>query len=149
MKIFIGTDHAGFELKEKLKKHLKTQEHEIVDCGAHTYQKTDDYPDFIAEAAKEVSKNTDALGVVLGYSGAGECIVANKINGIRAFLAVSEENVRLAKAHNNANIISFGAHFTDEKTAVKLLNLFLSTPFSAEERHKRRINKITKLENEA
>ena len=147
MKIFIGADHAGFEFKENLKSFLEERGHEVEDCGAFELDLDDDYPDFIAPAAKKVAQNPGSFGIVLGKSGAGECIVANKIKGIRAFLGVSEQNVRLAREHNDANVISLGSELVDFEKAKQLAEVFLNTPFSNEERHKRRIEKIKNLEN--
>lgn len=148
MKVFLGTDHAGFEFKERIKEFLEQEGYEVVDCGAHAFDKDDDYPDLISKAALEVSSNLkkNARGIVLGKSGAGEAMVANKIKGIRAFLAVNEKNVRLAREHNDANVISLGSEIVPLPKAKKLIKLFLETPFSNEERHKRRIKKITELE---
>lgn len=146
MKIFLGTDHAGFEMKESIKTFLASQGHEVYDCGSLEYDKNDDYPDFVSIAAQKVSENSESFGIVFGYSGAGECIVANKIKGIRAILGVNEENVTLSREHNNANVLSLGSHFTDTRKAEELVNLFLTIPFSNEERHIRRINKISDLE---
>lgn len=146
MKIFLGTDHAGFAFKEEIKSFLLKKQYDVEDCGAYEFDKDDDYPDFIAKAARQVAKTPGSFGIVLGKSGAGECIVANKINGIRAFLAVNKENVLLARQHNDANVISFGSSLLSVASAKELLLLFLTTPFSQEERHKRRIDKITQLE---
>ncbi|EKD64470.1 MAG: hypothetical protein ACD_50C00378G0004 [uncultured bacterium] len=146
MKIYLGTDHAGFELKEKIKSYLVENGYEIEDCGAFSFDKDDDYPDFIANAALGVSKNTDSKGVVFGKSGAGECIVANKIKGIRAILGFNKENVELSRLHNDANVLSLGSAFTNDDLAKELVKIFLDTPFSNEERHSRRIAKIKKLE---
>lgn len=148
MKIYLGTDHAGFELKEAVKKYLLDKGYLIEDCGAYTFDKLDDYPDFIAKAASGVAKDTDVFGVVFGKSGAGECIVANKIDGIRSFLGINKENVRLAREHNDANVLSLGSAFITPQEANELIEIFLHTPFSNEERHKRRIEKIRKLEEE-
>ena len=146
MKVYLATDHAGFEFKENLKAFLHEKGYEVGDCGAFEYDKDDDYPDFISVAARKVSENPDSFGVVLGKSGAGECIVANKIKGIRAVLGVSEQNVRLAREHNDANVISLGSELIDFERAKKFVELFINTPFSNEERHKRRIEKIKQLE---
>ena len=146
MKIYLGTDHAGFELKEKIKSYLVENGYEIEDCGAFSFDKDDDYPDFIANAALGVSKDTDSKGVVFGKSGAGECIVANKIKGIRAILGFNKENVELSRLHNDANVLSLGSAFTNDDLAKELVKIFLDTPFSNEERHSRRIAKIKKLE---
>lgn len=147
MKVYLGTDHAGFEYKEKVKSLLETLGYEPVDCGAFEFNKEDDYPDFVAEAARKVASDAGSMGVVFGKSGAGECIVANKIIGIRAFLAINERNVQLAREHNDANVMSIGFDFIKEEDLESLLKTFLETSFSGEERHKRRIEKISKLES--
>jgi ribose 5-phosphate isomerase B len=147
MKIFLGTDHAGFELKEEIKKFLNERGHEVVDCGAVEFDPNDDYPDFCAEAARGVSANEGSIGFVFGKSGAGEAITANKFKGIRAVLAVDEGNVKLAREHNDANVLSLGARFYTNETAKNLVKLFIDTPFSNEERHKRRIEKIKSIES--
>lgn len=149
MTIFLGTDHAGFELKESIKNFLDSAGYKIEDCGAYEFNREDDYPDFVSIAAQSVVKNPDSFGIVFGYSGAGECIAANKIAGARAVLGVSEENVKLTRQHNNANVLSLGSHFTDKSLAEKLVQLFLNTPFSGEERHVRRLEKISRLEHHA
>ncbi len=149
MKVYLATDHAGFAFKEKIKTYLTEEGYDVEDCGTFIFDKDDDYPDFIAVAAEKVARDPNAMGVVLGKSGAGECIVANKIKGIRSFLGVSEENVRLAREHNDANVLSLGSVLVSEDLAKKLAKLFLETPFSNEERHKRRIEKIKKIESNA
>lgn len=146
MKVYLGTDHAGFELKEQIKSYLKEKGHDIEDCGAFNFDKNDDYPDFIAKAAIGVSKDPSSKGIVFGKSGAGECIVANKIKGIRAIIGFSKKNMELARLHNDANILSLGSAFVNENLAKELVKIFLETPFSNEERHKRRIEKIRKIE---
>lgn len=148
MKIFIAADHAGFELKEQIKSYLQEKGYELEDCGAFILDKTDDYPDFIAKAAMGVAKDPNFKGIVFGKSGAGECIVANKIRGIRAVLGVNKENVTLSRTHNDANILSLGAILVNAETAKELVNIFLETPFVGEPRHVRRINKIRKIEHE-
>ncbi len=148
MKIYLATDHAGLEFKEKIKSILLNLGHEPEDCGALTLDPTDDYPDFIKIAARKVSNDQNSLGIVFGKSGAGECMVANKINGIRSFLAVNELNVRLAREHNNANVMSIGSEIIKEEELETLIKLFIETPFSNEERHLRRITKISQIENE-
>lgn len=146
MKVFLGADHAGFELKEKLKEFLMKEGLEVVDKGAYIYDKDDDYPDFCADAARGVSESPENRGFVFGKSGSGEMIVANKIKGIRCALALNEENVRLSREHNNANMLSFGSEFVSEDKMQGLALLFLKTDFTNEERHVRRIEKIAKLE---
>ncbi len=146
MKVFLGTDHAGFDLKEHVKKFLQENKYDVVDCGALSFDKNDDYPDFCSKAAIGAAKAPDSFGFVFGKSGAGECIVANKIKGIRAVLGINEKNVQLAREHNDANVLSLGSDFVSNEKACDLALLFLKTPFSNEERHKRRIEKIKKLE---
>ncbi len=147
MKIYLATDHAGFDLKEKVKADLQTKGYDVEDCGAHEFNKDDDYPDFISLAAEKVSEHPGSFGIVLGKSGAGECIAANKVKGIRSFLGVNEENVRLAREHNDANVLSLGSALVSEEKALELAELFITTPFSNEERHVRRIEKIKAIEN--
>lgn len=146
MKIFIAADHAGFELKQRIILFLKELGNEVEDCGAFELNNNDDYPDFVKNAAKRVAETPDSLGLVLGKSGAGECIAANKIRGIRAFLAMNKDNVKLAREHNNANIMSIGTAFLTYEEATDLITIFLNTPFSNEQRHQRRIEKIKELE---
>lgn len=148
MKIYLATDHAGFELKEEIKAYLQDHNYEVEDCGALTYDQTDDYPDLIVVAAQRVANDLTSKGIVFGKSGAGEAIVANKVNGIRAILGFSEDNVLLAREHNDANVLSLGSGFVSPDLGKKLVQLFLDTPFTAEERHKRRIQKIAELEKQ-
>lgn len=147
MKVYLGTDHAGFELKEKVKSYLLEKGFEVEDCGAFEFDKNDDYPDFISKAAKKTSEDPSSFGIVFGKSGAGECIVANKIKKIRAALGFSEENVNLARKHNDINVLSLGSEFVNEELAKKLVDIFLTTKFTNEERHVRRIEKIVNIEN--
>jgi ribose 5-phosphate isomerase B len=147
MKIYMGTDHAGFELKEKIKSYLLEKGVEVEDCGTYKFDKDDDYPDIISRTAMSVSENPESKGIIFGKSGAGECMVANKIKGIRAVLGFSIKNVELSRLDNNANILSLGSIFTNEDLAKELVDIFLKTKFSNEERHARRIGKITDVEN--
>jgi ribose 5-phosphate isomerase B len=146
MKIYLASDHAGFDLKEKIKDFLTTQGYELEDCGDFTPNPDDDYPVFIAKAAEKVSKDESSKAIVFGKSGAGEEIVANKFTNVRAVLGFSEENVRLSREHNDANILSLGSEFVDFDKAEKLVKIFLETNFSGEERHKRRLKEISDLE---
>lgn len=146
MKIYLASDHAGLELKEKIKTYLGEKNYEVEDCGAFEFEKDDDYPDFVSAAAERVAKNEGSMGIVFGKSGAGEAIVANKIKGIRSALGFSRENVLLLRTHNDANVLALGSAFVSEKEAKELVILFLETPFSDEERHKRRIEKIKQIE---
>ncbi len=148
MKIFIGSDHAGFELKEKIKEYLMNENWQVEDRGAFVLDNNDDYPNFIKLVAEAVSLDKDSFGIVLGGSGQGEQIVANKIDGIRAieYYGGNLEIIKLGREHNNANILSLGARFIDEKEAFDAVKIFLKTKFSEEERHSRRLKKITKIE---
>jgi ribose 5-phosphate isomerase B len=143
-KIYIGSDHAGYELKEKLKIYLGSLGYGVEDKGAFNLDPIDDYPDFIKPTAEEVSKNKDSFGIILGGSGEGEQISANKIEGIRAieYYGGNLDIVRLGREHNNANILSLGARFIKEDEAKEAVKIFIETPFSEDERHIRRINKI-------
>ena len=145
MKVFVGSDHAGFELKAKVVAHLKTLGHEAVDCGPHAFDPEDDYPPFCFEAARRAVEEK-TLGVVIGGSGNGEAIAANKVKGARCALAHSEETARLGRLHNDANVISLGARMLSEADALKFVEVFVSTAFSKEERHIRRIALLTAYE---
>lgn len=147
MKIYIASDHAAFELKNFIKDQLINGGYDVEDCGAYQFDPNDDYPDIIKEAAFKASQTLGSFGVVLGKSGTGEAIVANKIKGIRAVVAFNDENVRLSREHNNANVISLGSQFVNNEQAIMLVKLFINTPFSNEERHVRRIEKIKSLES--
>lgn len=148
MKIYLATDHAAFELKKFVKNELVNGGYDVEDCGALEFDPHDDYPDLIKIAAQKVSGDQGSFGVVFGKSGTGEAIVANKIKGVRAVIAFNEENVRLSREHNNANVISIGSQFVTNEQAIMLIKLFLNTSFTNEERHIRRIEKISQLENE-
>lgn len=144
MKIYIGTDHAGFELKEKLKPFLADLGYEVEDKGAFSYNESDDYPDFVRPVAEAVASNEGSLGIVLGKSGEGEAMVTDKVKGIRTavYYGGSLDIPRLAREHNNANILSLGAGFLTEDEAKEAVKIFIKTPFSGEERHERRVEKI-------
>lgn len=147
MKVYLGTDHAGLEFKNEISDYLKKEGYDVVDCGAKEFDKDDDYPDFIGKVGEFVSQDPDgSRGVVLGKSGAGEAMVANKYRGVRAFLAVNEKNVQLAREHNNANVISLGSEIVNLVSAKKFVKLFLETKFPGEARHMRRIRKIGIIE---
>jgi len=146
MRLHIGSDHAGLELKNELLAHLVNNGHDVTDHGPYEYDALDDYPDFCIPAAQAVAKDESSLGIVIGGSGNGEQISANKVKGIRAVLAWSIETAKLGKEHNNANVVSIGGrmHSIDECKAI--IDAFIATPFSNDERHIRRINKIAKFE---
>jgi ribose 5-phosphate isomerase B len=147
MRVHLGSDHAGFELKERLVSRLQELGHEPVDHGPKQYDAVDDYPPYVLRAAEGVAKDPGALGIVIGGSGNGEAIAANKVKGIRCALAHSEDTAKLGREHNNANVVSIGARMHDEATAVRLVELFLATPYSNEERHSRRIAMLTAYES--
>ncbi|MEV0091562.1 ribose-5-phosphate isomerase [Streptomyces sp. NPDC050738] len=146
MRVYLGSDHAGFELKNHLVEWLKAHGHEPVDCGPHIYDAVDDYPPFCLRAAEKTAADSDSLGIVIGGSGNGEQIAANKVKGVRAILAWSEETAALGREHNDANVISIGGrmHTLDEMT--KFIEIFLATPFTGEERHQRRIDMLSAYE---
>lgn len=150
MRIHIATDHAGLELKAKLVTYLSEKGHEVTDHGAYQYDPQDDYPEFIIAAAEAVAadqrEGIEAMGVVFGGSGNGEQIAANKVRGIRAALVWNEATARLAREHNNANIVAIGARQHDEEEVLRLIDTFLEAPFPGDERHVRRIGQITAYE---
>jgi ribose 5-phosphate isomerase B len=160
MKIYIGTDHAGYDTKEKLKVYLTDMGHEVVDKGAFEFDKDDDYPDFIRPVAEAVAGEDGSFGIIMGGSGFGEAMCANRVPGARSLVFygpmlpksavdVSGTNstdpyelIKLSRLHNDANIISFGIRFTTEDEIHEAIRIFLSTPFSGDERHIRRIKKL-------
>ncbi len=143
-KIYIGTDHAGFELKEALVPYLKTLGYEVFDMGAHSFDALDDYTDFIRPTAEAVAEDKGSRGIIIGGSGQGEAICANRVPGVRAvvYYGGSLDIVVLSREHNDANILSLGARFVDEDEAKKAVHLWLETEFNGDERHARRIKKI-------
>jgi ribose 5-phosphate isomerase B len=146
MRIYLGSDHAGFELKNTIASHLQAAAHEVVDTGPATYDPDDDYPVYVLRAAIGVAGDPGSLGVVLGGSGNGEQMAANKVRGIRAALAFSEETARLAREHNDANVLSLGARMYGEDAALSYVDVFVSTPFSGDPRHQRRLAMVTAYE---
>lgn len=150
MKIHIATDHAGLEFKERLSDHLTNNGHEVVDHGAFTYDPADDYPAFIISAAEAVAHDQaagqTALGVVFGGSGNGEQIAANKVQGIRAALVWNEATAKLAREHNDANVVSIGARQHSEDEVLRLIDICIATSFTGDERHVRRIGQIRDYE---
>lgn len=148
MKIYLATDHAGFELKEKIKESLLKEGFKVEDFGAYSLDPEDDYPDFISKAAKAISEDPESKAIVLGGSGQGEAIVANKFPNVRAavYYGSVEQIPSLARQHNNSNVLSLGARFLKEEDAIKAVRLFLDTAFTNKERHARRIEKIKKIE---
>jgi ribose 5-phosphate isomerase B len=146
MRLHIGSDHAGLELKNELLAHLVNYGHDVTDHGPYEYDALDDYPDFCIPAAQAVAKDPTSLGVVIGGSGNGEQISANKVKGIRAVLAWSIETAKLGKEHNNANVVSIGGRMHTIDQCKEIIDAFIATPFSNDERHIRRINKMSKFE---
>ncbi len=144
MKASLGCDHAGYELKEFLKAELISMGHDVIDHGTYSVDPVD-YPDFCAAAARMVASGEADFGVVIGGSGQGEQIAANKVNGIRAALCVNEYMARLARAHNDANVISFGARILAKEYALEILKVFLGTSFEGG-RHIPRLQKIAAIE---
>ena len=143
MKIFLAADHAGFELKEFLINHLIQLEYNVEDCGAYEMDSTDDYPDFIIPAARKVASDPDSRGIIMGGSGQGEAIAANRIEGGRAAVYYDGpiDIVRLSRSHNNANILSLGARFISNEKAVEVVKMWFNEPFEGG-RHQKRIDKL-------
>ncbi|HRA51024.1 ribose-5-phosphate isomerase [Actinotalea sp.] len=148
MRIHIAADHAGYELKAHLVEHLRTAGHDVVDHGAHTYDALDDYPSFCFAAGEAVVAEPGSLGVVIGGSGNGEQIAANKVAGVRAALAWSVETARLGRQHNDANVVAVGGrqHAVEEST--RIIDAFVAEPFSGDPRHQRRIDQLAAYESE-
>jgi len=146
VRVYIASDHAGFELKAHLVKHLTEGGHEVTDVGALAYDALDDYPPFCVEAARRTVADPGSLGIVLGGSGNGEQIAANKVPGCRAALAWSVETATLAREHNNALVVGIGARMHTPEQATEIAEAFLATPFSEGERHKRRIELLAEYE---
>ena len=147
MRIYLGADHAGFELKNTIKDHLLAGGYEVIDCGAHTYDADDDYPAFCIAAAQGVVDNPGSLGIVLGGSGNGEQIAANKVKGARCALAWSVETARLAREHNNAQLIGIGGRMHSDAEALEIVDAFLDQAWSENPRHQRRIDILAEFEN--
>jgi ribose 5-phosphate isomerase B len=146
MRVYLGSDHAGYELKQHLVQWLTSAGHEPVDCGPHIYDAVDDYPPFILRAAERTAADPEALGIVIGGSGNGEAIAANKVKGVRAALAWSVETAQLGREHNNANVVSVGARMHSLDEATTFVETFINTPFSQDPRHIRRIDMISEYE---
>lgn len=146
MRIHIGSDHAGLEFKNELITHLVMNGHDVTDHGPYEYDALDDYPDFCIPCAEAVAKDATSAGIVLGGSGNGEQISANKVKGIRAALVWSLETAKLAREHNNANVISVGQRQHTAQEVKDFIDLFLITKFPGDERHERRILKVSNYE---
>ncbi|QIM21295.1 ribose-5-phosphate isomerase [Phycicoccus sp. HDW14] len=145
-RVHVGADHAAFEMLNDLVALLEAEGHEVTNHGPHEYDAEDDYPVFVLRAAEAVAADPEALGVVLGGSGNGEQMAANKVRGVRAALAYDEELARLAREHNDARILSIGARMSEPEVARAMVRTFVATPFSGEERHVRRLRMIEAYE---
>src|SRR3954468_20528582 len=145
MRIALASDHAGFSLKEKLRDELREKGYEVADLGPNSDASTD-YPDFAAAVSHDVVGGRADRGILVCSTGVGMSMAANKIAGIRAALAMNEEEVQLTREHNDANVLTLGAKFTSPSEALRLVEIFLNTPFSGNPRHVRRISKIAELE---
>ena len=143
MKIYIAADHAGFKLKNHLKNHLYADGYDIEDCGAFDFDPLDDYPDFIIPAAEKVANQPNSRGIIIGGSGQGEAMAANRIQGVRAAVYYDGpvEIIKLSRLHNNANILSLGARFLSTKRATEILDMWLTKNFEGG-RYENRINKL-------
>ena len=139
----MATDHAGFELKESVKKYLLDLNYDVKDFGAFEYESTDDYPDFINPAAKFISENNNTMGIIFGGSGQGEAMAANRFKGVRAavFYGGPDQIIELSRLHNNANVLSFGSRFIEPEHAIDLIAKWLSIEFEGG-RHQQRIAKL-------
>ncbi|QGN31627.1 ribose-5-phosphate isomerase [Microlunatus sp. Gsoil 973] len=146
MRVHIGSDHAGFELKNHLVEVLTADGHLVVDHGPQALDPDDDYPIYCIPAAQATVDDEGSLGIVIGGSGNGEQIAANKVTGVRAILAYDEDTATLGRLHNNANVISIGARLHSLEAATGLVRLFLATEFSGEPRHQRRIDQLAAYE---
>ena len=146
MRVHIGSDHAGFELKNYLVSSLISEGHDVVDHGPEAYDAEDDYPVFCIPAAEGAVAEPGSLAIVVGGSGNGEQIAANKVIGTRAALAYNLETAKLGRQHNDANVISIGARMHTEEEALEMVRIFLSTPFSGDPRHARRIQLLADYE---
>ena len=143
MNIHLATDHAGLELKNAIKDYLIGKGHEVTDHGAHEYDAQDDYPDFIFPCARAVAADPESRGIILGGSGQGEAMAANRIKGVRAavYYGSEREIARLSREHNNANVLSLGARFISEQEIYDIIETWLDEPFEGG-RHQRRIDKL-------
>ena len=147
MRIYLGSDHAGLELKDHLVKHLSGRGFEVVDVGPHRYDAEDDYPPFCLNTAAQVVADAGSLGIVVGGSGNGEQIAANKVPGCRAALAWSVETAKLGRQHNDANVVAIGGRMHSLEEATSFADAFVDESFSGAERHQRRIDMLTEWES--
>jgi ribose 5-phosphate isomerase B len=146
VRVYLGSDHAGFVLKGRIIEWLTQAGHDPVDCGPPVERDDDDYPPYVMRAATSAVNDPGSLGIVIGGSGNGEQMASNKVRGVRAALAFSEETARLARLHNNANVLSLGAREYPAEQAISFTRIFVETPFSGEPRHVRRLAEIAEYE---
>jgi ribose 5-phosphate isomerase B len=146
MRVYLGSDHAGYELKNHLVEHLQKQGHDVVDVGPHVYDPEDDYPAYCLTAGAKVVADPGSLGIVIGGSGNGEQIAANKIEGVRSALVWKVEIAELARQHNDSNVCAIGAREHSPEEAESFVDTFLATPFSGNPRHARRIAQLAEYE---
>ena len=146
MRVHIGSDHAGYELKQHLREHLEQAGHDVVDHGPESYDGDDDYPTYCLRTGECVAAEAGSIGIVVGGSGNGEQIAANKVRGVRAALAWNAETAELARLHNDANVVSIGARMHSQDEAAGFVDVFLSTEFTGETRHSRRIDMLASYE---
>lgn len=146
MRVYLGGDHAGYELKQAIIAHLREAGHEPIDCGAFEYDADDDYPAFCIAAAERTVNDPGSLGIVLGGSGNGEQIAANKVPGVRCALAWSTETAKLAREHNNAQVIGIGGRMHSLEEALAIVDAFVDTAWSQAARHQRRIDILADYE---
>lgn len=145
MKIAVGSDHAGFKLRNSVTKSIKALGHEVIDCGTRNEDSVD-YPDFAQAVGQKINSGEAELGVLICSTGIGISIAANKIKGIRAALVHNEDGAKYSRSHNKANVLCFGQKYISPEDAEKFVRIFLSTPFDGD-RHQRRVDKISALEN--
>lgn len=145
-RIYVAADHGGFALKEEVKVYLQNENYEVIDMGNTQHDPNDDYPDFIIPMAEKVAGDDMSRGIIFGRSGNGEQMAANKVKGIRAALCTSPQMAMKAREHNNANVLSIGADYLDFEFGKEIIESFLSTNFSEEENHQRRVEKISAYE---
>ncbi|UQX89656.1 ribose-5-phosphate isomerase [Jatrophihabitans telluris] len=146
MRVYLGSDHAGFELKGALMEHLRAAGHDVLDCGPEVYDAGDDYPPYCIDTAERVVGDPGSLGIVIGGSGNGEQIAANKVKGVRAALAYDHDTAELARQHNDANVLGLGARMHTTSEALAIADVFVETPFSQDPRHQRRIDMVAEYE---
>ncbi len=148
MKIYIASDHAGFELKRELISYLIQNNFDIVDCGPDKFDHEDDYPDYVSIVGEHISNDSDSKGVIIGYSGQGEAIVVNRFSNVRCavYYGGPKHILTLSREHNDANVLSLGSHFLTNQEAKDAVIMWLNTEFPGEERHIRRIKKIERYD---